>query len=108
MPDLPASHSRAKAKITHSTAEIVRGNSNARGYDSRWRKARVHFLRHHPLCVECQKEGRVTEAKVVDHRTPHKGDRVLFWDRNNWSPMCVAHHNAKTAAQDGGFGNKVK
>lgn len=45
---------------------------------------------------------------MVDHITPHKGDRGLFWDRNNWQALCKTCHDTKTAAEDGGFGNKVK
>jgi 5-methylcytosine-specific restriction protein A len=79
-----------------------RGTAAQRGYDSRWRKYRIVFLRQHPLCVECEKEGRLTPATVVDHIKPHKGDPVLFWDPNNHQPMCEHHHNAKTAREDMG------
>jgi 5-methylcytosine-specific restriction protein A len=24
---------------------------------------------------------------------PHKGDRALFWDRDNWQPLCTSCHN---------------
>lgn len=77
-----------------------------RGYDSRWRKARLTFLRSNPLCVECEKEGWHIPATVVDHIIPHKGDMKLFWDRNNWQPLCKRHHDIKTARDDGGFGNR--
>lgn len=82
-----------------------RGTSSQRGYDGRWRKARVTYLRRHPLCVECNKTGRLTPATVVDHIKPHKGDQKLFWSVDNWQSMCKAHHDAKTAREDGGFGN---
>lgn len=82
-----------------------RGNSTQRGYDARWRKSRITFLRRHPLCVECQKEGHITPAVVVDHIKPHKGDMNLFWDETNWQPLCKPHHDIKTAREDGGFGN---
>lgn len=36
-----------------------RGDSAVRGYDSKWRKARERFLKCHPLCVQCQREGKV-------------------------------------------------
>jgi 5-methylcytosine-specific restriction protein A len=41
------------------------------------------------------------------HRVPHRGDARLFWDQNNWQPMCTPHHNAKTAREDGGFGRRL-
>lgn len=52
----------------------------------------------------CTAEGRPRPATVVDHKTPHKGDPVLFWDEANWQPLCAPHHNQKTASEDGGFG----
>ena len=52
-------------------------------------------MRRHPLCVECEKEGRTTAAVVVDHITPHRGDQTLFWDEKNWQPLCQSHHSRK-------------
>ena len=76
-------------------------------YSSRWQKARAGYLRSHPLCRDHEQRGLYVPATVVDHITPHKGDMVLFWDSGNWQPLCAACHNAKTAREDGGFGNKA-
>jgi len=78
-----------------------------RGYNYQWRQARRVFLMEHPLCVACERNGRLTAAQVVDHREPHQGDQERFWNRSNWQPLCVRCHNAKTASQDGGFGNPI-
>ena len=82
-----------------------RGSAHERGYDHRWQRARAAYLREHPLCVHCRKQGRVTAASVVDHIKPHKGNKALFWDQGNWQGLCVKHHNQKTNSEDGGFGN---
>lgn len=82
-----------------------RGSSAQRGYGGQWQKARAGYLRLHPLCVMCEALGRVTPATELDHKVPHKGDRALFWDSANWQPLCKPHHDAKTAREDGGFGN---
>lgn len=82
----------------------VRESSTKRGYDRRWRKARALFLKDNPLCLHCQEEGVVELASVVDHIKPHKGDMKLFWDFNNWQPLCKKHHDIKTVKHDGGFG----
>jgi 5-methylcytosine-specific restriction protein A len=74
-----------------------RGSSTDRGYGSRWQRARAAHLAAHPLCVECQKEGRVEPATEVDHVIPHRGDAVKFWDEGNWQGLCKSHHAAKTA-----------
>lgn len=90
----------------HTPPAAVRESAARRGYGSRWQKARATFLARSPLCVACEAEGRVSAATVVDHRIPHKGDQALFWDTGNWQSMCKAHHDRKTAAEDGGFGNR--
>ncbi len=74
-------------------ADQRRGSARERGYDSRWDKARRTFLTGHPLCVMCERDGRVTPATVVDHITPHRGDHALFWDQANWQPLCKPHHD---------------
>lgn len=84
--------------------EQERGTSHQRGYDARWRKARLTYLRRHPLCRLCEGAGRVVPADVVDHVKPHRGDQSLFWDVENWQPLCTPCHSTKTATEDGGFG----
>jgi 5-methylcytosine-specific restriction endonuclease McrA len=65
-----------------------------RMYGSRWQKARDGFLAHHPLCMECNKFGRVTAAVVVDHIVPHRGDWSIFWDKDNWQSLCKHCHDS--------------
>ncbi|WP_083300751.1 HNH endonuclease [Jeongeupia sp. USM3] len=89
----------------HARYDDRRGSAASRGYNSRWRKARETFLCRHPLCAECERQDRVTAAEVVDHIIPHRGDQALFWDTSNWQSLCRSCHSAKTAAEDGGFGN---
>ena len=86
-------------------ADKRRGTSTQRGYNWRWRKVRLSFLKLHPLCVHCQAEGVITAATVVDHIKPHKGDQALFWDVDNYQSLCARHHNVKTAREDGGWGH---
>ena len=64
-----------------------RGSAASRGYDSRWRKARERYLKAYPLCVLCEREGKLTPANVVDHIKPHKGNKELFWDESNWQSL---------------------
>lgn len=81
-----------------------RGTAHERGYTKRWYKARTTFLRSHPLCAQCLREGRTTAARVVDHIIPHQGNQQLFWDKGNWQPLCDHTspwncHGKKTAAE---------
>lgn len=67
----------------------TRPSSSARGYDRSWEGARKRFLREHRFCRRC---GKV--ATVVDHKRPHRGDATLFWDRENWQPLCTHCHSS--------------
>ena len=76
----------------------LRGSATERGYDAKWRRARKRFLQRHPLCANCLSQGIVTPATVVDHIVPHRGDHRLFWDEQNWQPLCKACHDRKTGS----------
>lgn len=91
-------------KAEQKRVDERRGSSTRRGYDSRWRKAREGYLRSHPLCAECERNGNIATATVVDHIIPHKGDKSLFWESSNWQPLCKSCHDSKTAREDGRWG----
>ena len=74
----------------------ARENASDRGYDGKWRAARSLFLKQNPLCWKCLENGKITPATVVDHIIPHRGNKVLFWDRSNWQPLCKDCHDHKT------------
>ena len=76
--------------------DFIRGSAASRGYDAKWRAARKRYLQLHPLCVKCKERGKLTPATVVDHILPHRGDSKLFWDENNWQPLCKDCHDIKT------------
>ena len=69
-------------------------------YGYQWQKARKLYLKAHPLCVRCFEQGRYIKATVVDHIIPHRGDQALFWDRDNWQPLCKKCHDKKTWTED--------
>lgn len=54
----------------------------------------------------CEWPGCSALAHVVDHVKPHGGDNGRFFDRANLQALCKLHHDRKTAAHDGGFGNR--
>lgn len=97
MPDRPPLHTaRVVGVEVHDTP---RPTAAVRGYDARWRRARLIFLREHPLCAGCAREGRLEGAGVVDHIRPHNGNALLFWDIKNWQPLCKRCHDRKTATE---------
>ena len=115
MPLAPPQHRPAWWKPREVSERERRAKTDAKRKDSpsrawyqtpRWRTERKAFLRERPFCTECQRLGRLIPANVVDHIKPHRGDETLFWNQSNWQPMCATCHNAKTAREDGGFGNK--
>lgn len=63
---------------------------------ARWFALRAQVLNANPLCVACQREGRVTIAKEIDHVIPHRGDERLFWNLGNLAGLCSTHHVQKT------------
>lgn len=86
----------------------MKNNANNRGYNYKWQQYRVKYLRDNPLCVECQKLGKITAASVIDHITPHKlfdaieskdqqrieKARQLFWNPNNHQALCKPCHDS--------------
>ena len=75
---------------------------------ARWQRARQMFLARHPLCAECQRQGRVSAANTVDHIIPHQGDQTLFWDESNWQSLCKLHHDRDKAEQEGRHAARTK
>jgi 5-methylcytosine-specific restriction protein A len=88
-------------------------SSTKRGYGYKWQQARIEYLTANPYCVYCLRKrgitttepleqleqaieqgGLPTRANVVDHRTPHRGDQKLFWDRKNWQGLCASCHSS--------------
>tara|TARA_R110002049_G_scaffold304075_3_gene499001 strand:- start:1185 stop:1523 length:339 start_codon:yes stop_codon:yes gene_type:complete len=65
-----------------------RPSARQRGYDRRWQAARKDWLAYNPACTRCR-----APATVVDHITPHKGDKAVFWDKTNWQSLCAPCHN---------------
>jgi 5-methylcytosine-specific restriction protein A len=73
-------------------------------YNADWRRYRALYLAEHPVCVDCEKAGRLTPATVVDHVNAHRGDTALFWDVGNPQALCIQCHDRKTAKETAGFG----
>lgn len=72
-------------------------------YNGAWQKARVGFLAKHPLCVHCLEKGRTTQATVVDHTEPHRGNLAVFWDKSKWQALCTNCHSQWKQMQELGL-----
>ena len=93
-----------RVQLLNPDAWRVGKTTAERGYGGKWQRARLAYLFKHPLCRACEAEGRVTEATVVDHIKPHRGDMTLFWAADtNWQSLCAPCHGRK-AVEEGGIG----
>ena len=101
-----AGENETKEKTSPPSGKIIyqqdRPSAYRRGYDHNWRKERKKFLMNHPWCVHCLNKGYRTPATEVDHIVPHKGNKRLFWNQDNWQALCKSCHSRKTAKEDMG------
>ena len=68
--------------------DLKRPNSSQRGYTGTWDRAADAYLARHRKCKFCR-----AAATLVDHIKPHRGDMELFWNRDNWQPLCTQCHS---------------
>ncbi len=78
-----------------------RESASRRGYDARWRRLRVMFLRRHPLCADPFQVhgGSPVPATDVDHVQPLRDGGSNRID--NLQQLCHSCHSRKTAEDVG-------
>lgn len=64
-------------------------------YGSAWKKIRARYVASHPLCEQCEKEGRLTPAEEVHHIIPLSGGGTH--DEENLMALCKACHSRISA-----------
>lgn len=85
-------------------AAFERENGNKEFYNSwPWRKKSKSYREEHPLCVVCEREGLVVQARVVDHIVSINkgGDK---FDDDNLQSLCDSCHNRKSSHESRGMG----
>lgn len=81
------------------------------GYDTdfyrrkAWRNLRKAKLFENPLCEECERNGKVTSASVVDHIVPRIQDSSLEYEWSNLQSLCHPCHNSKSSTEGRGGRN---
>ena len=66
--------------------------------DRRWKELRRSYLQQHPLCERCQREGFVTAAVDVHHKTPVESAKTeqemerLAYNPANLEALCIPCH----------------
>lgn len=73
-----------------------RGTAAQRGYGGRWQRVRAMYLRSHPLCVMCEREGRVSIATDVHHKIKRRDGGPDT--ESNLEALCHECHSRITAS----------
>lgn len=88
------------------------GPSRMWSKSKRWQTLRAYILARDNYT--CQEEGcgilliHKTHLLVAHHKKPHKGDAILFWDKDNIETVCKQCHDGiiqsreKLTQQNGG------
>ncbi len=84
-------HTRARNR----GPDTRRGTKSERGYDSRWSRFSRSYRQRYPLCVECERNNRVTASAEVDHGVP-LADGGEKYDEANLQALCKSCHSRKT------------
>ena len=74
----------------------ARKHAAARGYDYQWQKFREQYLAYHPLCVDCEREGRATGATDIHHIRKLAEYPALKYEEENLMGLCKRHHDERT------------
>lgn len=89
-------HMIAADRARKAEHDRIRPSARQRGYDSRWQRESKMFLLAHPYCQHCQERA----STVVHHIIAHKGDRLKFWNRNNWQAVCKPCHDGPLQSRE--------
>lgn len=68
---------------------------------AKWKRLREAVLTAQPLCERCLVSEIVTEATVVHHAVPHRGDWEKFW-AGPFEALCKPHHDSHGQLEDHG------
>ena len=72
-----------------------------------WKRRRARQLLDQPLCEFCEKQGKVTPAKVADHVVKHGGDPRLFREGALQSLCWPCHERRKKSIETLGYDKQI-
>src|SRR6266849_1769702 len=101
MPTRPPIHRPAFARTPQKSVYLRDGRpTTSTGYDNMaWRKLRASFLKSHPLCARCEREGHLTAAEQVHHKLPVATHHELKMSWENLESLCASCHSKETARE---------
>jgi 5-methylcytosine-specific restriction protein A len=82
--------------------QYQRDPDSVKRYGQLWRKIRNRFLKEHPLCEICKREGKLTPAKQVHHVVPLANGGTN--EESNLMSLCASCHSTITAKEGGRWG----
>jgi 5-methylcytosine-specific restriction enzyme A len=71
-------------------------------YGKQWKMIRDRYIKLHPLCEQCQRNGRLTEAQEVHHIVPLTNGGTH--EESNLMAICTSCHSTITAKKGGRWG----
>ena len=77
----------AQSRVDKRDGTYQRERSANPYHTYRWTRLSRAFRAEHPLCAECQRQGVVKAADVVDHIVPWPVCQD-FYDRSNLQSLC--------------------
>lgn len=79
----------------------VRDPDTNKRYGRAWRRIRLQYIQSHPLCEQCEREGRLTPAEEVHHILPlvnagtHNAGNLMALCKSCHSRITVSAMNQK-------------
>ena len=103
--DIPVRHyATTKQRAKYEAREINFYHSK------QWQHLSKNWRLTHAICAQCEREGRITEARLVDHiqpiRTKYGWEHRL--DPDNLQSLCYQCHADKTTREVAARGGRVQ
>ena len=82
-------------RLSKQYNQYERDPASNKRYGRAWKRIRDRYIKAHPLCEECQKQGKLTPAEEVHHILPlSKGGGN---EKSNLMALCKSCHSRITA-----------
>ena len=90
-----------KQVAEHQYNRYLRDPDTNKRYGRAWKKIRAYYIQVHPLCEQCEQEGRLTPAEEVHHILPlanggtHDDDNLMALCKSCHSRITIGSNNTK-------------
>lgn len=95
MPRRPGEqYAKQKRRKSNTIYNQSRSKGDKQYYTTQWKLISKLYRKQHPLCEECEREGMLTPADLVDHIVAVT-DGGSMWSWDNLQSLCMHCHNKK-------------